>query len=438
MKTPKAKNKFQIPRAPAPREESIPCPMGANCCGQPMVRYPYREQLKRKQKKVTDALRDAGFSAETIRCVQETRSSPLTLGYRNKAKWILKPDAKTGLKMGMYRRGTHDVVDISDCIVHAPAINEISKFIKRELIRNKVPCGSEDLTVPTLRYLIVRYSFREKKLLTVFITTASRVPGLEAVFKSLEATYAEKVTAIVQNINDDSGDVLLGEANRFFKKSKELSETLGTVRVPVGPLSFLQVNSSQASYLYQRVRKLLGSGPFATGLDLYSGVGLMAMHMASATKKILAVEEMGSAALEGITAVRQNKIHNILQLCADSLEGISTFFNEWGSPDWIILNPPRKGCDEKVLRAILTKPPGKIAYVSCSPQTLARDLKILIDECPDLVLKTIEPVDMFPQTEHVECIALLENQNYSNSTQKASRGGRGKNSNRPEKAKSLH
>lgn len=412
--------------------------MGENCCGHPMVRLSYRDQLRKKQKKVIEAFEREGFSPQQTRLIQETRASPLTLGYRNKAKWILKADSKVGLKMGMYRRGTHDVVDISECMIHAPAINEISKFIKKELIRNKVPCGSEDLTTPTLRYLIVRYSFREKKLLTVFITTVSRVPGLEAVFKSLAVAYGDKVTAIVQNTNDDPGDVLLGEANRFFKKDKELSESLGTVRVPVGPLSFLQVNSSQASYLYQRVKKLLGPGPYATGLDLYSGVGLMAMHMSPTTKKILAVEEMGSAALEGITAVRQNKIHNILQLCADSLEGLSTFFNEWGNPDWIILNPPRKGCDERVLTTLLTRPPGKIAYVSCNPQTLARDLKILMEACPDLVLKTIEPVDMFPQTEHVECIALLENKSYSTSTAKASGSSPAKTSSRAPRTKSLH
>jgi len=387
-----------------------------------MIRHDYREQLKQKFNKVLGAFVEAGFHEDQVRPIlKATRPSPLTLGYRNKAKWILEPTRDSGgLKMGMYMRGTHDVVDISECIVHAPPINEVSREIKRLLIEYRVPCGSKNLSKPTLRYLIVRYSFREKKLLTVFVTTQSKVPGLEEVYKSIEKKFPDKVVSIVQNINADSGDVLLGEANRFIKKSGELTETLGQVRVPVGPLSFLQVNSSQATYLYQRVKKLLGPGPFSSGVDLYSGVGLMAMHMAAQTKKILAVEEMGSAALEGITATRRNRVHNVLQLCGDALEGMMTFLNEWGVPDWAILNPPRKGCDEQVLQTLLTKAPGKIAYVSCSPHTLARDLKFLMDQCPDLVLKTLEPVDMFPQTEHVECIALLENKNFKRSSKKVS------------------
>jgi len=271
----------------------------------------------------------------------------------------------------------------------------------------------------------VRYSFREKKLLCVFITTRKDVPGLDAVFKALETAYPEQIVAIVQNINDDPGTVLLGEANRYHRKIGELTETLGSIRVPVGPLSFLQVNSGQASHLYWRVRDLIGRGPFKAGLDLYSGVGVMAMHLAPVTKKILAVEEVGAAALEGVTAARHNRVHNVLQVCADSLEGVRTFQSEWGSPDWVVLNPPRKGCEPEVLAALAEKPPQKLVYVSCNPVTLARDIKDLLAKMPDLALKTLEPIDMFPQTDHVECIALLESAAASSSKKKPrSRGGK--------------
>jgi 23S rRNA (uracil1939-C5)-methyltransferase len=149
---------------------------------------------------------------------------------------------------------------------------------------------------------------------------------------------------------------------------------------------------------------------------LYSGVGLIAMHLATSTKKILAVEEVGPAALEAITAARRNRLHNILNLCSDALEGISTFGSEWGAPDWVVLNPPRKGCDEAVLQALSLKAPKRLVYVSCNPATLARDLQLLLKAVPGFQLKTIEPVDMFPQTEHVECIALLENVSSSRPT----------------------
>lgn len=390
--------------------KTVPCPHWKDCGGCPLIRYDYREQLARKRAKVRDAYLQTGYAEDWLdSLLKKTRPSPVTLGYRNKAKWILQTDEKGVLHMGIYYPGTHDVVDIPHCAVHAPAINELSAFIKSKLIEFEVPCGVPKGTKATLRYLIVRYSFREKKLLTVFISSAFKVPNLDKVFAALEKEWGDKVVAVVQNINDDSGNVLLGEANRYQKKKSELTETMGKFRVPVGPLSFLQVNSAQAGYLYRRARELLGKGPFKAGLDLYSGVGLFAFHMADITEKVLAVEEVGPAALEGITAARRNRIGNVLQLCADALEGISTFVSEWGHPDWVVINPPRKGCDPGVLKALLQRPPTKLIYVSCNPMTQARDLRLLMEAHPSLELRTIEPVDMFPQTDHVEVIAYLVN-----------------------------
>ncbi len=387
------------------------CAHWPHCEGCPFIGTPYPEQLSYKREKVVNSFIDAGFEPRWVQKITKpTRISPLTLKYRNKAKWILEK-VDGDIVMGMYRPGTHEVLDMPHCAVHSEAINELSAFIKTSFLKNDVPVGPLDADSPTVRYLIVRFSFREKKLLIVFVTTALNIRGLDKVVKELDDSeiWSKKVVSIVQNINNDSGNVLLGEANKFLKKTSELTETLGPFRVPVGPLSFLQVNSLQASYLYKRVRELLGAGPFESGLDLYSGVGLMAMHMANSTQRILAVEEVGPAALEAITAARRNKIQNILELCGDALEGIHTFTNEWGTPDWVILNPPRKGCDERVLAALSAKPPRKIVYVSCHPQTLARDLQLLLSGHSGFEIKAIEPVDMFPQTPHTECIVLVEN-----------------------------
>jgi 23S rRNA (uracil1939-C5)-methyltransferase len=414
----------------------------SECSGCPLISLNYGDQLKAKEKMILDAFVGAGFAEATIKKIMKPcRPSPKTLGYRNKAKWILQKN-RAGLHMGIYKAGTHEVVDIPRCAVHAPLINEISLDIKSFLVEEKVAINSGDLSKPSLRYLIVRYSFRDKKILCVFVTTKKNVLGLENVITRLEALHGDKIVAVVQNINDDEGNVLLGEANRFFKKKGELTEQMGHLRVSVGPLSFLQVNSSQASYLYLRVRELLGKGPYKQGLDLYGGVGLMAMHLASSTDKILSVEEVGPAALEGVTAARRNKINNVLQLCADSYDGILTFQNEWGRPDWVVLNPPRKGCEAKVLNVLMQKPPKKLIYVSCGPKSLARDLRMLIDT-GHYRLAALEPVDMFPQTAHVECIALLEQKKKvatdETSTHAAAGSRRGKRRARQSKgSKTLH
>lgn len=391
---------------------SPPCSHWPGCEGCPLIGTPYPRQLEIKFERVRSSFLNAGFDPGLIDPIlKKTRPSPLTLGYRNKAKWILDKDSKGNIVMGMYKPGTHQVINMPNCAVHAPVINEFSSYIRQKLEENSVPVGPHlNPHEPALRYLIVRYSFREKKLLVVFVSTAAKVPGLDRVIQSIDENeiWKKQVVSIVQNINADQGNVLLGEANKFFKRAGELTETMGPFRVPVGPLSFLQVNSLQANFLYKRVKEILGKGPFEAGLDLYSGVGLMAMHMASTTKRILAVEEVGPAALEAITAARRNRVGNILELCGDALEGIQTFVNEWGTPGWVILNPPRKGCDERILTALAQKPPKKLVYVSCNPQTLARDLGLLLNENRGFILKSIEPVDMFPQTEHTECIAYLE------------------------------
>jgi len=423
------------------QNRKVPCEHWPHCEGCPLIATPYREQLKIKFLKVMAAFVERGFDPKWLKnVIKSPRPSPLTLGYRNKAKWILAPDTRS-IKMGMYRPGTHEVINMPHCAVHAGAINELSDFVRNKFMEHKVPVGPlrSNPQLPTVRYLIVRYSFREKKLLIVFVTSVDEVPGLKKVAQEIEShpIWGEKVVSVVQNINADAGNVLLGEANRFFKRSQDLTESMGPFRVPVGPLSFLQVNSLQASYLYKRVRELIGKGPFQAGLDLYSGVGLIALHMAPYTKKVLAVEEVGPAALEAITAARRNKAHNILELCADAFEGVQTFQSEFGTADWIVLNPPRKGCDESVLSAIVNKPPRKIVYVSCNPQTLSRDLAYLLNNHSGFVLKTIEPVDMFPQTEHVECIALLENQSYRKSSKKAS-SSTPKNAGPRSKEKALH
>ena len=164
----------------------------------------------------------------------------------------------------------------------------------------------------------------------------------------------------------------------------------------------------------------------------------MAMHLASSTEKILSVEEVGPAALEGVTAARRNKIHNVLQLCADAHEGVLTFHKEWGKPDWVVLNPPRKGCEPRVLEALLQRPPKKIVYVSCGPKSLARDLKYLTEEGPYRLL-TLEPVDMFPQTAHVECVALLEEKKVPKSEAKDKKSERtSRHQKRSKGSKTLH
>lgn len=384
------------------------------CAACPYVNYSYSRQLHLKKENIERAFLEKNFTISFLeKIMKDVRPSPVKVGYRNKAKWRIAKKNRGELVLGVYKPGTHDVVDITECKAHAKEINSISLAIKKLLEKHKVPCDFPDLNKASLRYLIVRYSFLQKKFLVVFVTSKAKIYGLSEVVFSLKRKYGTKLTSIVQNINDSESDVLLGGANRFLMKKEELVEKLGSYKVPVGPLSFVQVNTSQASYLYKRVKQILGTEANRLGVDLYSGVGLFAMHLHKNTDSIVAVEENGSSVLEAASALRQNKIHNVLPMCSDAVEGLEKIYDEFGSADWVVLNPPRRGCSKSVLQQLANDAPGKIVYVSCNPKSLARDIRFLLDNNASFQLKLIEPVDMFPLTEHVECIALLVNKTYS-------------------------
>lgn len=430
-------------------QREVPCVHADQCGGCPLIRLPYPQQLEVKRNKVKDAFVQQGFAPALIeRILKPTKASVSSLHYRNKAKWIIQPKDES-VKMGIYFPGTHDVIDIPHCAVHANPINEVSLRVKQLLIEHQVPCGAPERTrsspekgdaesspadrrtsvsarTGVLRYMIVRYSFLEKKFVLVFVTDQNEVPGLKKVMGDLLADFRPRIASIVQNMNSGEGNVLLGEANRYLYKSKDLTERFGPFRVTVGPLAFLQVNVAQAVHLYKRAEAILGKSRSQLGLDLYSGIGLFSLFLSRHTDTIMAVEENGSAALEAITSFRRNKAANILQLCSDSTEGFSHCVSELGVPDWVVLNPPRKGCDLGLLRQIQDKSPQKIVYVSCHPQTLARDIAILMKDRNDFVLKSLEPVDMFPQTDHVECLAYIERSKSSPTSQRRDRSRKSK------------
>ena len=388
---------------PAPfRLKSPPCPSAAFCDGCPLIAMSYPAQLAWKQALVKGELGRFRTLAELS--VHDILPSPRRLHYRNSAKLVVSGKFSAPL-IGIYRRNSHDIMDASDCPLHHPLINKVVRAVKDGIRKGKVPVFSPRSGSGLLRYLVVRVSEAENRAMVTFVTAQRSFNEIHHLAKYLRTAVPE-VEVVVQNVNSSSGNVILGEHDHFVTPRKELRETIGSTAFAISPRSFFQVNSGGALLIYEKVRELARLSVRETMLDLYCGIGGISLFLAPQAREVLGIEANETAVADAEKNARLNGIRNCRFEAGDAAEILEELRSEKHKVDIVVLNPPRKGCDERVLTDTAALAPARIIYVSCSPRTLARDLDILYR----LGYRTlaVQPVDMFPQTPHVENVALLE------------------------------
>jgi 23S rRNA (uracil1939-C5)-methyltransferase len=377
------------------------CDKGTECDGCPLVQMQYNAQLSWKREMVE------GF----VRAYPSLRSTPVNpvipsdrqLGYRNSAKLVFAGKFMNP-QIGIYRPNSHDVVDISECPLHNPLINRVVMAVKEGIKKGKVPIYSQRTGSGFLRYLMVRVSEAENRAMVVFVTARRSFNEVHHLAKYVQAQVPE-VSVVAQNINTSAGNVILGSQNHFVTREHAITDAIEDIRFLISPNSFFQINSSGARAVYGKVLEWSELSGSETILDVYCGVGGISLFLAGRAKEVIGCETVSDAVADAEKNARLNGIRNCRFEAGDAVELLEELREEGGRADVIILNPPRKGCDEKVLRNVSALKPKKVIYVSCSPQTLSRDLDILAE----LGYRTLEiqPVDMFPQTPHVENVALL-------------------------------
>lgn len=388
-------------KASSDRELAPACQMGRCCdsCGLMQLRYP--AQLAWKKDLVTRELRAYPSLAEVK--IHDTIGSPKQLNYRNSAKLVVAGKHSDPV-IGIYRRNTHDVLEIADCPLHHPLINKVVKVVKAGIKKGKVPIYNPKSEMGLLRYLVVRVAEPSDKVMVVFVTSEQGYNEMHHLAKFVQQAVPE-VTVVAQNINNSTGNVIFGQKERFITKAQTLYAKLGNKTFSLSPHSFFQVNGGAAQIIYEKVRefaKLTGSERV---LDVYCGIGGISLFLADKADEVVGIEFVESAVADATQNAALNGVDNCDFEAGDAAKIIEEIGHEGGA-HLIVLNPPRKGCDEKVLKSVAGIKPQRIIYVSCSPETLARDLDIF----SRLGYRTIEvqPVDMFPQTVHVEDVAVLE------------------------------
>lgn len=393
-------NTIRCIKPSADREPSPACHMGKCCdgCGLMQMRYP--AQLTWKRSMVTREVRNYPSLGEVK--VFDTIASPKQHNYRNSAKLVVA-GKHTEPVIGIYRRNTHEVLEILDCPLHHPLINKVVKATKAGIKKGKVPIYNPKSEMGLLRYLVVRVAEPGDQVMVVFVTSEQGYNEMHHLAKFVQNAVPE-VTVVAQNINNSTGNVIFGHKERFITKKQTLHAKLGDKTFSLSPHSFFQVNGGAARIIYEKVRELAALTGKERVIDVYCGIGGISLFLADRAEEVVGIEFVETA----VADATQNAVLNGIKNCSFEAGDAAHLIEEIGEggADLIVLNPPRKGCDEKVLKSVAGIKPARIIYVSCSPETLARDLDIL----SRLGYRTLEvhPVDMFPQTIHVEDVALLE------------------------------
>ena len=387
----------------SPERITPACGIFGRCGGCQLQHISYGAQLRMKRKTVVDALeRIGGIEAPNV---HECVPSPELWGYRNKASLPVQSLGGESLRAGFYRPRSHDIIPYSDCPVLLPQINRNLNGLLTAL-REEGFCGAREgrrsLPNELIRHIVVRQAqFGEDSLCAVI----GRRPLSKKEEKSLRSA-AQKIkglSGMVYNINDSPGNFIWGGRTIPIYGAELMSERLGRYKFTFEASSFFQVNSAQALSLYEYAAGLALDGAPGKILELYSGVGSLTAFLAAGGAEVTAVESWLPAAKYIAGNAERNGIKKIVPHTAQA-EDIAESLS--GSRcDVVVVDPPRSGCDEKVIAAMLKTVPERIVYVSCNPATLARDIKLLAEG--GYTPLEARPFDMFPQTGHVETVVLL-------------------------------
>lgn len=375
---------------PSPYRVTPICPVFGRCGGCQLMHLSYPQQLELKKNQVEDALKRIGGFQDVI--VASCIASPDPLYYRNKIQLPILYGSE-GWIMGLYARGSHDIIPVEKCYIHCKVGEQV--FVSANAILR-------EMTPPTkgeLRHLLIRTAIHEGEVLVVLITTGIEKKWIDQFSEKLMSQNSH-VKGVVENINRRVDNVILGTDYKLVRGESTIEEVICGLRFRLSPHAFFQVNTPQVENLYNAAISMAGLTGSEIVVDAYCGVGTMALIAASSARSVIGIEYVEDAIRDARHNAQVNAITNARFEVGAAEELIKTI----PKMDVVLLNPPRKGCDEKLLYTLLKKKPRTIVYVSCNPATLARDLKIL---SASYKIQDVQPFDMFPQTSHVETVVKL-------------------------------
>ncbi len=378
-----------------------------NRCGGCVYRHiSYNAECKIKSEKVYNSIKRIGrIDMEP----QPIISAEKTLGYRNKAQYPISQNRN----VGFFGTHSHRVIECENCLLQPEIFGQICAVITDFLKENNISIYNEQDLTGLVRHIYIRHAAKTGEIMVVLVINGDTLPFIDILTERLKALLGENLKSVQLNINKKDTNVILGDECVSVFGDTYITDILCGIKIRISPLSFYQVNRDMAEKLYQKAAEY-AMPDNKTVLDLYCGAGSIGLSMAKTAKKIIGVEIVPDAVRDAGINAQINGIQNAEFICADAAAAAEQLAARGLKPDVVIVDPPRKGCEEALLNTIANDfSPERIVYVSCDSSTLARDIAILQNNGYKLMEYT--PADLFPRTSHVECAAKLirtENHKY--------------------------
>lgn len=374
------------------------CNISKKCGGCQFQGIPYKEQLKKKQKKEQSLLGAYGKVCPII-----GMENPYY--YRNKVHAVFDRDRKGNIISGIYEEGTHRVVPVENCLIEDEKSQEIIRTIRGMLKSFKIRTYDEDTGYGLLRHVLIRRGFSTGEIMVVLVTGSPIFPSKNNFVKALRKAHPE-ITTVVLNVNDRQTSMVLGDREKPIFGPGFIKDRLCGCMFRISPKSFYQVNPVQTERLYKKAIRLADLKGKEKVLDAYCGIGTIGMIASKQAKEVIGVELNRDAVRDAIGNAKGNGVKNIRFYQADAGEFMVAMAEQGEKMDVVFMDPPRAGSDEAFLQSVVKLAPKKVVYISCNPETLARDLGYLTKK--KYKVTKICPVDMFPFTDHCEVITCLQ------------------------------
>ena len=382
------------------------CPVARSCGGCQIQEMNYPAQLKFKAKKVKENLERIGkldFNAENAPEFYDCIGMDVPWNYRNKAQFPIGRNKEGKIIAGFYAGRTHSIIECEDCAIGIKENKDILHMVIAHMEKWKIEPYREEDHKGLVRHVLIRKGFTTGEIMVCLILNGKKFPGLSELVDNLKKI--DGMTSISINVNTEHTNRILGSEVIPVYQEVYITDYIGDVKFRISPLSFYQVNPVQTRKLYGTALDYAELTGEENVFDLYCGVGTISLFLAKKAKHVIGVEIVGQAIEDAKVNAQINHIENAQFYCGAAEEVIPDLYRQGVTADVVVVDPPRKGCDEKLLDTIVNMAPEKVVYVSCDSATLARDLKYLNEH--GCVVRKVQPVDMFPMGVHVETVVLL-------------------------------
>ena len=372
------------------------------CGGCQIQELDYQKQLDVKTNEVKQVISRIGKLDDVV--IHDTLGMEHPFRYRNKAQFPIQKKDNMPV-IGFYKKKSHDLISTDECIIQHEVNDKIIKIIKTYIRAYNVSIYDEKTHKGLLRHVVTKVGFTTGEVMIVLVANGKKLPYLKELASVLKENIPGFKTLVV-NVNTQKTNVILGKENIVAYGDGMIRDYIGELVFEISPLSFFQVNPLQTEVLYNKALEYANLGENDTVFDIYCGIGTISLFLAQKAKKVYGIEIVEDAIKDAKRNAKINNMDNVEFYVGKAEEVVPKMYKEGKRANVVVVDPPRKGCDKKLLDAITNIDAKKIVYVSCDPSTLARDLAIL--EGNGYKTVRVQPVDMFPHTAHIETCVLLQ------------------------------